>query len=335
LWKGEPILVKAILIKPTNGIATLELAEINAPSIGPRDVRLRVRAASVNRADLLARAGAHAPATSSGPAIAGLDAAGEVVEVGSQVDTVKAGDRVMAMVAGGLAEEVVLPADMAIKVPRAWSWVEGAAAVLGLMTEHNALATAGRVQRGETVLVHAAASGVGTQAVQLARELGAARVIGTSRSARPAAPLTELGLDHLIVTAEEDFADRVLELTEGTGADVILDHVGGPYLPGNIRAAAVRGRIVSIGRLGGAEGTLDLDELARKRLEIIGTTFRTRTPAEKAKVVADLRDGVDLEAAADRLRPVVDRVLPWTKVREAQKALEGAHLGKIVLAVNG
>jgi len=327
--------VRAILIMPTDGIATLELAKIAAPSVGPKDVRIRVRAASVNRADLLARAGVHAPATSSGPWIAGLDAAGEIVEVGSQVETAKVGDRVMAMVPGGLAEEVVLPADMAMQVPTSWSWVEGAAAVLGLMTEHNALATAGRVQRGETVLVHAAASGVGTQAVQLARELGAARVIGTSRSARLAAPLTDLGLDHLIVTAEDDFADQVLALTGGTGAHVILDHVGGPYLPGNIRAAAVRGRIVNIGRLGGAEGTLDLEELARKRLEIIGTTFRTRTPAEKAKVVADLRDGVDLEAAADRLRPVVDRVLPWTKVREAQKALEGAHLGKIVLAVNG
>jgi NADPH2:quinone reductase len=327
--------VRAILIVPTEGIATLELAKIAAPSVGPKDVRIRVRAASVNRADLLARAGVHAPATSSGPWIAGLDAAGEIVEVGSQVETAKVGDRVMAMVPGGLAEEVVLPADMAMQVPTSWSWVEGAAAVLGLMTEHNALATAGRVQRGETVLVHAAASGVGTQAVQLARELGAARVIGTSRSARPAAPLSDLGLDHLIVPAEDDFADQVLALTGGTGAHVILDHVGGPYLPGNIRAAAVRGRIVNIGRLGGAEGTVDLEELARKRLEIIGTTFRTRTPAEKAKVVADLRDGVDLEAAADRLRPVVDRVLPWTKVREAQEALEGAHLGKIVLAVNG
>jgi NADPH:quinone reductase-like Zn-dependent oxidoreductase len=152
LWKGESILVKAILIKPTASTATLELAEINAPSIGPRDVRLRVRAASVNRADLLARAGAHGPATSSGPAIAGLDAAGEVVEVGSQVDTVKAGDRVMAMVAGGLAEEVVLPVEMAIEVPRAWSWVEGAAAVLGLMTEHNALTSAGRCNEARQCL---------------------------------------------------------------------------------------------------------------------------------------------------------------------------------------
>lgn len=326
--------MKAILIKPTDGTATLELAEISAPSLGPDEVRIRVQAASVNRADLLTRAGAHPPATASGPAIAGLDAAGEVVEVGSRVDTIRVGDRVMAIVAGGLAEEVVLPVDMAIEVPEAWSWVEGAAAVVGLMTEHNALATAGRVQRGETVLVHAAASGVGTQAVQLASELGAANVIGTSRTARPTEQLTELGLDHLIVTAEADFADGVLDLTGGTGADVILDHVGGPYLPGNIRAAAIRGRIVGIGRLGGSEGTLDLEELARKRLEIIGTTFRTRTAEEKARVVADLRHGVDLEAAANRLRPLVDTVLPWTEALRAQEMLSAnSHIGKIVLQV--
>lgn len=322
-------------MRPTDGgPATLALSDIDRPAVGPLDVRVRVHAASVNRADLLTRAGTHAPATASGPAIAGLDAAGEVLEVGSEVTTLKPGDRVMAMVAGGLAEEVVFPAAMAILVPSAWSWVEGAAAVLGLMTEHNALATAGRMQRGETVLVHAAASGVGTQAIQLARQLGAKKIIGTARSARPLPPLEALGLHHLVVASDEDFADRALELTDGVGVDVILDHVGGPYLPGNIKAAAVRGRIVGIGRLGGAEGILDLEELARKRLEIVGTTFRTRTPEEKAKVVADLRDDVELEASADQLRPIVDRVLPWTDALKAQDALEaGEHVGKIVLEV--
>jgi NADPH2:quinone reductase len=326
--------MKAILIKPTHGTATLELADIDAPELGPRDIRIRVHAASVNRADLLTRAGAHVPATAAGPPVAGLDAAGEVIEVGAEVATVKRGDRVMAMVAGGLAEEVVLPAAMAIDVPPAWSWVEGAAAVLGLMTEHNALVTVGRMAKGDTVVVHAVASGVGTQAVQLARELGASLIIGTSRSPRPEGSLTDLGLDHLIVTSEEDFAEQVLKLTDGVGADVILDHVGGPYLASNITAAAVRGRIVGIGRLGGPEGTLDMEELARKRLEIIGTTFRTRTLEEKVRVVAELCVGVDLVGAAARLRPVVDRVLPWTSALEAQDALVASnHLGKIVLQV--
>ncbi|MEV0642377.1 zinc-binding dehydrogenase [Streptomyces sp. NPDC050619] len=330
--------MKAILIKPTDGEATLELSDIEPPTIGPRDVRIRVHAASVNRADLLTRAGTHVSASpAAGPPIAGIDAAGEVTEIGTKVTTLKPGDRVMAMAPGGLAEQVCVSADMAVPVPPAWSWVDGSAAVLGLMTEHNALVTAGRMTKGDTVLIHAVASGVGTQAVQLARELGAGRIIGTTRTPRDervAETLAGLGLDELITSSETDFADRILELTDGKGADVILDHVGGPYLTRNIKAAAVRGRIVGIGRLGGAEGTLDMEELARKRVEIIGTTFRTRTPEEKARVVADLRQGVDLVSAAERLRPIVDRVLPWTDALEAQNALAtGQHLGKIVLKV--
>lgn len=326
--------MKAILITPTHGRASLELADVGAPTLGATDIRIRVHAASVNRADLLTRAGSHAAAASSGPPVAGLDAAGEVIEIGAEVCDVQLGDRVMAMVAGGLAEEVVLPAAMAIDVPPAWSWVEGAAAVLGLMTEHNALITAGRMAPGDIVLVHAVASGVGTQAVQLARELGAGQIIGTSRSPRPDGPLKALGLDHLIITSENDFGELVGKLTDGSGADVILDHVGGPYLTGNVTAAAVRGRIVGIGRLGGADGVLDMEELARKRLEIVGTTFRTRTAAEKVRVVDQLRAGVDLAGASERLRPMVDRVLPWTSALEAQDALDdGDHIGKIVLQV--
>lgn len=146
------------------------------------------------------------------------------------------------MVDGGLAQEIVVAADMAVPIPGPWTYVEGAAAVLGLMTEHDALATNGQLQTGDTALVHAVASGVGTQAAQLARELGAAMVIGTTGTHRPMQPLADLGLDHLIVTTENTFADRVLELTDGTGADVIANHVGGPYLAENIRAAAIRGR---------------------------------------------------------------------------------------------
>jgi NADPH:quinone reductase-like Zn-dependent oxidoreductase len=322
-----------MLIRSSDGGATLEMGEVDPPTLGPTDVRLRVRAASVNRADLLARAGRYPAA---GGAIAGMDAAGDVLAVGADVHGFAPGDRVMAMVSGGLAEEVVLPAAMAIPIPRAWSYVEGAAAVLGLMTEHNALATAGRMARGETVLVHAVTAGVGTQAVQVARCLGAGRIFGTSRSAAKAGAVEKLGLDELIDTSEQDFAERVLDATDGAGVDVIVDHVGGPYLAQNIRAAAIRGRIVGVGRLGGAEGVLDMEELARKRIELIGVTFRTRTPAEKADVVAALRAGIDIDGAADALRPIVDRTLDWTRALEAQTELgRNAHVGKIVLQVEG
>jgi NADPH:quinone reductase-like Zn-dependent oxidoreductase len=146
----------------------------------------------------------------------------------------------------------------------------------------------------------------------------------------------KLGLDELIDTSEQDFAERVLDATDGAGVDVIVDHVGGPYLAPNIRAAAIKGRIVGVGRLGGAEGVLDMEELARKRVELIGVTFRTRTPAEKADVVAALRAGIDIDGAADALRPLVDRTLDWTRALEAQTELgRNAHVGKIVLQVEG
>jgi NADPH:quinone reductase len=325
--------MRAVLIRPAEGDATLEISDIAPPRLGAADVRLAVRASSVNRADLLIRAGTHVAAgAGDGPAIAGSDAAGEVLEVGADVDGIRPGDRVMAMVSGGLAEEIVFPAAMAIPIPPTWSYTEGAAAVLGLMTEHNAIVTAGRMARGETVLVHAVTAGVGTQAVQVARHLGAGKVFGTSRSSKKAAVLDGLGLDELIDTSERNFVDRVLEATNGAGADVIVDHVGGPYLSANIQVAAVKGRLVGVGRLGGAEGTLDMEEMARKRLELIGVTFRTRSPAEKAAVVAALREDIDLVDAADALRPIIDRTYEWTRVLEAQTALSrDEHVGKLVL----
>jgi NADPH:quinone reductase-like Zn-dependent oxidoreductase len=175
---------------------------------------------------------------------------------------------------------------------------------------------------------------VATQAAQVARLLGAGRILGTSRSKRDGAVLKRLGVDELIDTGVRDFADRVIQVTDGAGADVIVDHVGGHCLPANIHAAAVNGRIIGVGRLGGAEGTLDMEELARKRLEIIGTTFRTRTPEDKAEVVRALCAKVDLNGAADALRPVIDCTFPWTRTPDAQAALESnRHLGKIVLQV--
>ena len=327
--------MKAMMLKRAGSGSVLELMQVPAPDVGPRQIAIAVRAASVNRADLLQRAGSYLPGGGLEVAPAGIDAAGEVVDVGELVDSVHVGDRVMAMAPGGLAELAVVDAAMAVRPPDAWSDVEGAAAIVALMTEHNALHTVARLQPGESVLIHGATSGVGMQAVQLARFLGAGTVIATTRSSRVTGLLTELGADQVIDVSRQEFSEAVLRCTEGRGVDVVVDHVGGPYLAGSLRCAAVRARIVSVGRLGGGHGDLDMETLAFKRVEIIGVTFRTRNDVEKAAIAAGVRELLGAPGAAEALRPRIDRTLPWTRAVDAYNVMEGNdHLGKIVLEVS-
>jgi NADPH2:quinone reductase len=335
--------MKAMIIDKRSNKPAPELVDVVSPTLGQTQVRVAVCAASVNRADLAQLAGKHdARGSTQARQVIGLDAAGVVIEAGPGVADFAPGDRVMVMVAGGLAEEVVVDASMLIPIPTNWSYLEGAAAVVGFMTAHSALVTTARMTGDESVVVHAATSGVGMQAVQLARYLGARLVIGTTRSDRGISLLHTLGADEVINTSSTDFVTRALELTAGNGVDVVLDHVGGSYLPMNIRAAAVCGRIVGIGRLGGTEGLLDMEALAFKRLELIGVTFRTRTCQEKAEIVRALRRDVtpfrtDAESrdAHESLRPVIAHVLPWTEVEQAYDLMANNEaLGKIVLEVS-
>ncbi|MFC9362825.1 zinc-binding dehydrogenase [Rhodococcus sp. NPDC057014] len=334
--------MKAMVIGRRSSSPGLALVDVAPAELGDKQVRVAVRAASVNRADLAQLAGTH---TSIGGVpqaqVVGLDAAGEIVEVGPGVTDYARGDRVMAMVAGGLAQEIVVDASMLIPIPTNWSFIEGAAAVLGFMTAHNALVTTARMTDGESVAIHAATSGVGMQAVQLARYFGAGLIVGTTRSDRGSALLGALGVHEVINTSSTDFAARALEITESSGIDIVLDHVGGSYLSMNIQAAAVKGRIVGVGRLGGAEGLLDMEALAFKRLELVGVTFRTRTTEERAEIVHALRRDIAafrLDAAHrdihESLRPVIARVLPWNEAEQAYRLMSGNEmLGKIVLEV--
>ena len=326
-------MVQAIVVEQGARGVVLAMRSIPAPELGPRQVKIRVRNASVNRADLAQRSGTHQAATpGDGPAVVGLDAAGDIIGVGREVTGVRVGDRVMALVNGGLSEEVVVDAALTVPIPRSWSYAEGAAGILGLLTEHDALRTNGALAPGQCVLVHAAASAVGLQCVQLARYFDAGLIIATARTERARGLLTALGADQVLTVSDARFSDRVLELTNGHGADVIIDHVGGPYLSENIRCAAIKGRLVGVGRLGGADGILDMEAVALKRLRLLGVTFRTRDAAEKADVVAALRAETDLGNEA--LRPTIDRVLSWTEAQQAQDLLAAnSHLGKIVLAV--
>jgi NADPH2:quinone reductase len=327
--------MKAIVVEQDAGRTGLVMRDIPTPELGPAQVRIRVAAASVNHADLAQRAGTHQPAApGGGPVVVGLDAAGEVIEVGPEVTGVRVGDPVMTLVSGGLSEEVVVDAALVVPIPGAWTMAEGAAAILGLMTEHDALRTAASLRPGESVLIHAAASPVGLQSVQLAKYLGAGLIIATTRTNRAAELLASLGADRVLIVDESGFADRVLAMTDDRGVDIIIDHVGGPYLAENIRCAALRGRLVGVGRLGGADGRLDMEAMAFKRLSLVGVTFRTRDARDKADIAASLRAEVDLDDEA--LRPRIDRILPWTRVQDAQDLMvASAHLGKIVLAVGG
>ncbi|OLS99482.1 NAD(P)H-quinone oxidoreductase [Pseudonocardia sp. CNS-004] len=324
-----------MVVAGTSSGPTIEQRDVEAPVRGAGQVLIEVRAASVNRADLAVRAGTHVVAAgATGPTVVGLDCAGVVLDADADSDFTP-GDRVMTMASGGLAEQVVVDARMPIRLPDAWSFEMGAAAVLALMTGHNALRTAGRLALRESVLVNAAHSGVGQATIRIAKELGAGRILAAVRSLRDEAFLKELGADAVVATGSGSFAETVLAATEGQGVDVIVDHVGGPYLADHVAAAALKGRIIGVGRLGGAEGTLDMEALAAKRLEIIGVTFRTRDADEKAAIVAAVRADLTESLHGGRLDPRIDRVLPWTEVLDAQEAVASdSHLGKIVLRIS-
>lgn len=329
--------MRAMLIEQGLRCRTLQFEESPDPHLGPGQVLIAVKAASVNRVDLAQRVGTHGPAATSARAVVvGLDAAGEVLATGSDVAGVNAGDRVMALVGGGLAEKVVIDAASVVPVPSSWSYVEGAAAILGLLTAHNALRTSANMQPGETVLIHGATAAVGMLGAKLAKYLDAGTIVATTRSRRAMSVLHSLGVDHVVDGNGGCFADQVLAVTNYRGVDVIVDHVGGPYLEDNVRALAAGGRLVSIGRLGGADTVLDMEAaLAFKRLEAKGLTLRTRTQWQEAAMVHGLRAEIDLEAAAQDLRPNVDCVLPWSHAARASQIMESnAQFGKIVLEIS-
>lgn len=326
--------MKAMVIVRSEAGSTIEQTDLPEPTVGKGEVKIAVRAASVNRADLAALAGSYvAAAGATGPTIVGLDAAGVVTEAGPGA-VLQVGQRVTTLTAGGLAETVVVDSRLPLPLPESWNYEEGAAAILALMTEHNALRTVARLAKGESVFVNGANSGVGQMGVRLARLLGAGRIIAGVRTHRDDEFLSGLGADDVLATREGDFSADLRALTGDVGVDIVVDHVGAPYLAAHIAVIAVRGRIVNVGRLGGGVAPeLDLDRLALQRAELIGVTFRTRTVDDRAEIVRALR--ADLDDRLDSLLPRIDRVLPWTQVFSAQQVVGvDAHLGKVVLQVS-
>lgn len=312
----------------------LQLAERDVRDPGAGEVRVRVHAAGLNRADILQRRGAYPAPPGSPTDVPGLEYAGEIEALGEGVREWKVGDRVMGIVAGGgMSTHVVVHGREAIPVPRGMSMEDAAAIPEVFMTVWDAVVLQAGLRPGGVLLVHAVASGIGTAAVQIARAIGATSV-GTTRTPEKLERCArEVGLEHGIVVARgsSEFAAE-LEAKVGRGADVILDTVGASYLAEDVRALAPHGTVVVIGLMGGLSGALPLGALLAKRARVIGTVLRARPIEEKIELARTFTREVIPLFERGLLRPIVDRVMPMDQVRDAHAAMESdATFGKLVL----
>jgi NADPH2:quinone reductase len=324
--------MKAAMIVSGPQGGRLEIQEIPRPTPGPGQAVVQVLASGLNRGELIrvreARSGA--------PILAGIEFAGIVSQVGPDVRGVHEGDRVSGHGWGGQSEYVLAEARALIPVPATLSWAEAAAFPNAFISAHDALVTNGEFIAGQSVLVNAATGGVGLAAVQLAAQLGASRVIATSRSAAKLARLREYGATHVIDTTQPDTVQAVKDATDGRGVDVIIDSLGGAVFDANLKSMAVRGRLVIIARMSGVEtAQVDIKHLWINRLKVIGTTFRTRTEEERLTLIeACARDVLPL-LRDGRLKMPIDRMFALDDIVQAHAYMAtDQHFGKIIVAVH-
>jgi putative PIG3 family NAD(P)H quinone oxidoreductase len=323
------------VITEPGGPDVLQVREIPEPVTGPDDLLVRVHTAGLNRADLLQRQGGYPqPGPKPEFEVPGLEYAGEVVEAGSRTVGFAAGDRVMGLLpGGGYAEFVSTPARLAMHIPETLSWQEAGGTPEVYITAHDALRQCGLVA-GETVLVHAAGSGVGVAAIQTAKAVGASLVIGTAGSREKLDAAKALGLDVGVNYHTDDFAESVAEATAGRGVDVILDVIGAAYWDQNMRSLATLGRMVIVGLMGGATTTANLGMFLAKRAQVRGTTLRSRPLEEKALATRAFEKSVVPHLQSGRIRVPIDRTFTLDRVPDAHRYLESnANFGKVILAV--
>ena len=310
----------------------LEQREVPAPQPGAGQLLVRLEAASLNRGEFVAAHGQSGDKLEWKPM--GGEGAGEVVAIGPDVQGFQLGDRVMGRCAGAFAQMAVMEATEAMAVPPSLSWEAAAAVPLTFLVAFDMLVLQGRLRTGEWLLVNGVSSGVGLASLQLGKALGA-RVIGTSGSEEKLSRLKAFGLDVAIRTRAADFAPRVMDVTGGHGADLVVNAVGGSVFAENLRAMAFEGRLATVGYVDGQlHADLDLAALHAKRLALFGVSNKLRSKAQRAAAVPRFAAEVLPHVAAGRIEPLVDRVYPFEQLPQAKAAMEsGAHVGKIVLRI--
>jgi putative PIG3 family NAD(P)H quinone oxidoreductase len=328
-----PASMTAIAISEPGGPLVLKPEMRPLPGVGAGEILIRVRAAGVNRPDVLQRQGVYPPPPGASD-LPGLEAAGEVAAQGEGTTRWQVGDAVTALTPGGAyAEFCTVHESNALPIPHGLTFTEAAAIPETFFTVWHNVFQRGALKENETLLVHGGSSGIGTAAIQLAAAFGA-RVIATAGSAEKCEACVKLGADRAVNYREEDFVSVVKEVTGGTGANVILDMVGGDYISRNYEAAAIDGRIVQIAFLHGAKTTADFSRLMVKRLTHTGSTLRPRTVEFKAHIANELERRVWPLLATRRVAPVMDMIFPLKEAWRAHERMEeGEHIGKIVLDV--
>jgi NADPH:quinone reductase len=325
--------MRAAIITQPGGPEVLKIQDVEAPEPTGEEVRIRVRASGINRADLLQRAGAYPAPPGSPSNIPGMEFAGEVDTIGPLVHMWKPGQRVMGLVGGGAqAEYIVSHEGLLVEIPQNIDFVQAAGIPEVFMTAHDALFTQAGLQTGERVLIHAVGSGVGTAAIQLAQAQGVT-TFGTSRSPHKLELARELGLDFGL--SDQKFAEEVNRLTNGEGVQVVIDFIGAPYIEQNIQSLALWGRLVFLATMGGAQANVNLGMLMGKRISMRGVTMRTRTLEEKITVTRRFEADVLPLLASGTVKPIIEQVYPLAEIADAHIAMgENRNFGKLVVRVD-
>lgn len=321
--------MKAIVVTKEGAM----LKEIQKPSIRSDEVLVKVKANALNRADLTMINGAHHDGWGGGMGLPlGLEWAGEIVEVGEDVKSFQVGDRVMSVGSSAFAEYIIGNPLAMYHIPDNMTFEQAATLPVAMQTMHDAIVTNGNLTKGQTVLFQGATSAMGLIGMQIAKYLGAGKVIGTSRSEEKCAKLLEFGADIAVNTSDKDWVDKILKSTDGKGADLVIDFLAGSMVNGNLQATRVGGRIVNVGRMAGENGQFDFGLHCMRRITYIGASFKTRTLAETVDVIAKTKRDLSQAMNEGAFNIQIDKVYPFEKASEAFERMDkNDNFGKIVL----